>query len=87
MITIQILGFIAGIFTSISLLPQLFKIIRDKKTEAISLWMLVILMIGLGLWATYGLLIEDLPILITNSFSLLVNIVIIILRIKYRTKK
>lgn len=87
MITIQILGFIAGIFTSISLLPQLFKIIREKKTEAISIWMLVILMIGLGLWATYGLLIENLPILITNSFSLLVNIVIIILRIKYRTKK
>ncbi len=84
--TIQVLGFIAGIFTGISLLPQLIKIIKEKKSEEISIWMLLILMVGLALWTTYGILKNDLPIMITNSFSLTVNIIILILRFKYKEK-
>ncbi|MEP6597215.1 MAG: SemiSWEET family transporter [Ginsengibacter sp.] len=52
--SIQIVGFIAGIFTGISLLPQLFKIIKEKETEDISMWMLLILLAGLALWTIYG---------------------------------
>ncbi len=83
----QILGFIAGIFTGISLLPQLIKIIKEKKTEAISTWMLLILMGGLALWISYGVLINNLPIIITNAFSLLINIAIIFFRYRFRNKK
>lgn len=80
----QVIGFIAGIFTGISLIPQLIKIIKEKNTEDISVWMLVILMIGLALWSTYGIIRKDLPILITNSFSLCVNIVILFLYFRYK---
>ncbi|HEV8082105.1 MAG TPA: SemiSWEET transporter [Chitinophagaceae bacterium] len=83
----QILGFIAGIFTGISLLPQLIKIIKEKKTEDISAWMLLILMGGLALWISYGVLISNLPIIITNTFSLLINIAIIFFRYRFRNKK
>ena len=83
----QILGFIAGIFTGISLLPQLIKIIKEKKTEAISTWMLLILMGGLALWISYGVLINNLPIIITNAFSLLINIAIIFVRYRFRNKR
>ena len=83
----QILGFIAGIFTGISLLPQLIKIIKEKKTEDISAWMLLILMGGLALWISYGVLINNFPIIITNSFSLLINVAIIFLRYRFRNKK
>ncbi len=85
--TTQILGFIAGIFTGISLLPQLIKIIKEKKTEDISAWMLLILMGGLALWISYGVLISNLPIIITNAFSLLINIAIIFFRYRFRNKK
>ncbi|MEP7252149.1 MAG: SemiSWEET transporter [Ginsengibacter sp.] len=80
----QVIGIIAGIFTGISLLPQLFKIIREKKTEDISTWMLLILMGGLALWIVYGILITNWPIVITNAFSLLVNIIILVLRSKFK---
>lgn len=79
----QVTGFIAGIFTGVSLLPQLLKIIKEKKTEDISTWMLLILMGGLILWIVYGILINNWPIIITNAFSLLVNIVILVLRHKF----
>lgn len=46
----QLIGIVAGICTGISLLPQLIKIIRDKKVDDISYLMLFILMAGLAGW-------------------------------------
>jgi MtN3 and saliva related transmembrane protein len=82
--TIEIVGIGAGICTSISLLPQLVKLLRTKKAEDISLFYLIILMIGLALWIWYGSMREDIPIIVTNSFSLLLNVVIIVVGIKFK---
>lgn len=82
----QIVGIIAGIFTAVSLLPQLIKIIKEKKAEDVSPWMLIILMVGLALWLCYGFLKTDWPIIVTNAFSLLLNTAVLILRYKYKDK-
>ena len=84
--TEQLVGIIAGICTGVSLLPQLIKIIKEKKADGVSYGMLVILVVGLAGWVYYGLLREDYPIIITNAFSFLVNIFIIILSIRYKSK-
>lgn len=44
----QLIGIIAGICTAISLLPQLFKIIKEKNSEDISSFMLFIVINRLG---------------------------------------
>ena len=80
-------GIVAGIFTGISLVPQLLKIIKDKKADDISFFMLLILLLGVSGWIVYGILRTDYPIIFTNAFSLLVNILIIIFSIKYKKKK
>ncbi|MDQ6845133.1 MAG: SemiSWEET transporter [Bacteroidota bacterium] len=85
--TDRLIGFIAGIFTGISLLPQLIKIIKEKKTENISALMLLILMVGLTLWIIYGFVKNDLPIIITNAFSLIINLIIIFFRFKYKNSR
>ena len=77
-------GIGAGVCSSVSLLPQLIKIIREKKADDISYGMLFILLIGLGGWIYYGILKSDWPIIITNSFSVLVNSLIILFSIRYR---
>jgi MtN3 and saliva related transmembrane protein len=79
-------GVIAGVFTAVSLLPQLIKLIRNKKAEDISLFFLFTLFCGLGLWIWYGVLRNDIPIIATNAFSLIVNTLMIILGIKYKRK-
>jgi MtN3 and saliva related transmembrane protein len=79
----QVIGLFAGICTASSLLPQLIKSIKEKKAEDISKGMLFVLMIGVATWIVYGILRDDLPIIITNSFSLLLNISMIVLRLKY----
>lgn len=86
-ISSKIIGFIAGIFTATSMLPQFVKILKDKKADDISIPMLLILLTGVILWIYYGVMKDDWPIIITNAFSLLLNIGTIILRIKYRSAK
>jgi MtN3 and saliva related transmembrane protein len=66
------------------LLAQLIKIIKEKKAEDISWFMLFILLAGLALWVWYGILKTDYPIIATNSFSFLVNIAIIFFTLRFR---
>lgn len=80
----EFVGVTAGICTAISLLPQLVKMVKNKKAEDISLFYLVILLIGLSLWVWYGVLRSDVPIIATNCFSLLLNITILVLGVKYK---
>ena len=80
----EVLGLAAGILTASSLIPQVVKTLKEKKAEDVSLIMLLVLQGGLVLWIVYGFKREDLPIIITNCFSLLVNIFMVILRIKYK---
>jgi MtN3 and saliva related transmembrane protein len=81
---IQILGLVAGICTACSLLPQVIKTIRQKKAEDVSLMMLIVLLTGQILWVLYGWKKNDLPIIATNCFSLLVNLSMVYLRIRYK---
>ena len=82
----SVVGILASVFTAISLLPQLSKLVKEKRPENISLGMLASLLIGVGLWVYYGFLKDDWIIIVSNSFSWLVNMTIIILTIKYKNK-
>jgi MtN3 and saliva related transmembrane protein len=81
------IGIGAGICTGISMLPQLIKIIKEKKADDISYLMLIVLMLGLCGWTWYGIIKTDYPIIITNCFSLLVNLLILIFTIRYKRKR
>jgi MtN3 and saliva related transmembrane protein len=81
--TTQWIGIAAGVLTSVSMLPQLIKIIKEKKAGDVSVIMLLVLISGLALWATYGFMREDWPIIITNLFSFLLNCVVLFFRVRY----
>ena len=83
MTTIQVIGIAAGVLTSISMIPQLIKMIQKKEAKDVSIIMLLILISGLVLWAVYGFMRDDIPIIATNCFSFLVNVVVLTLRIRY----
>ncbi|RYY40766.1 MAG: hypothetical protein EOO08_06450 [Chitinophagaceae bacterium] len=85
--TTQVVGIVAGILTASSLLPQVVKTMKEKKAAEVSKAMLATLMGGVALWIVYGFLRSDIPIIVTNCFSLLVNIAMMILRIKYGDKE
>lgn len=83
---IKTIGLIAGILTASSLIPQLVKTIKTKEAEDVASYMFWMLVTGTGLWGYYGVLRDDLPIIITNGFSFSLNIFMLILRKRYAKK-
>ena len=83
----EIVGVAAGICTAVSLLPQIIKMIKERKAQDISLFYLIVLLCGLALWTYYGFLKQDVPIIATNIFSMVLNIVVIILSSIYKRKE
>jgi MtN3 and saliva related transmembrane protein len=67
---IDTVGFVAGILTSGSALPQVLKSWRTRSTADLSTVMLAMLNVGLLLWVVYGVVRRDWPITLTNAFSL-----------------
>ncbi|MBO9563849.1 MAG: SemiSWEET transporter [Niastella sp.] len=84
--TTQIIGIGASIGTGISLLPQLIKLVKEKKTENVSIGMMLVLLSGLVLWIIYGIRKEDWIIIISNGFSILLNLTILILSSIYKKR-
>lgn len=81
--TVDIFGFIAAILTTSAFLPQVIKTIREKNTKSLSLPMYLILTSGLLLWLTYGILIKDWALIIANSITGLLALIILLAIIKY----
>ncbi|WHF52476.1 SemiSWEET transporter [Chryseobacterium gotjawalense] len=82
----NILGLAAGIITSVAMLPQLIKVLKEKDVEDLSLLMMLFLITGLSLWVWYGFLKDELPIILSNAFAVVVNIILLISYFIYRKK-
>jgi MtN3 and saliva related transmembrane protein len=77
------IGIMATVFSVSSTLPQIIKSLKIKKTDDISIWLVVVLITGLGLWVVYGIAKQD-PVLIGgNAIAVLLNCIVLFLKIKY----
>jgi len=81
---VTIIGIVASIGTAMSMVPQLIKLIKEKKAGDISIYMLIVLFAGIGCWVMYGILKHDWIIIISNLFSFVVNLALTILTVKYK---
>jgi MtN3 and saliva related transmembrane protein len=78
------LGLVAGTLTSIAAIPQLVKTLRTRHARDISIWQPLLLAIGVALWLIYGILIQDLPLILANIIPLACNVMLAILKLRYR---
>lgn len=83
---VEILGFIAGLFTTFSGVPQMFKIVKTKDVSSLSLTSLIVVDVGSVLWLFYAFLIRDDVLVGWQVVSILLNSTMIILKIKYTTQ-
>lgn len=81
------IGLIASILTTLAAVPQLIKIVKEKRAENISLLWVVILFVGLCGWIYYGILKKDMIIFISNLLAALINAGIAVSAIKYKQDK
>jgi len=80
---ITILGLLAGALTTISFIPQVMKTWKFKETKDISLLMYIIFFTGILLWFSYGILIDNTPIIVANGISLVLVFIVLLLKIRY----
>lgn len=80
---ITILGLLAGALTTISFIPQVMKTWKFKETKDISLLMYIIFFTGILLWFSYGILIDNTPIIVANGVSLILVFIVLSLKIRY----
>ena len=76
-------GSAAAMCTTLCWLPQAVKILREKKTAGISLVTQSVFTLGIALWAAYGLLLNDQPIIYANLVTLVFASAILILKLRY----
>ncbi|WP_031527491.1 SemiSWEET family sugar transporter [Dyadobacter crusticola] len=81
---IEILGLVAGICTSSAVLPQLITTIKKKKANEVSTMMFIVMLTGNALWIYYGADKKDIPIIATNAFTIILNVIMLFLKYKYK---
>ncbi|MDO1512221.1 SemiSWEET transporter [Maribacter confluentis] len=81
----ELIGTFAGFFTTVAALPQIYKAWRSKKVDDVSPKMFYIITIGVFLWTIYGILKADVPIIVTNGISVVLNCTMLVLIYRYRT--
>ena len=78
------IGYFAGICTTIAFLPQVIKVYNTKSTKDISLGMFIIFTFGVFCWLIYGLIIQDIPIILANLVTIFLAGFILLSKIKYK---
>ena len=79
----EILGFLAAVCTTASFVPQVWHILKTRDTRAISLMMYLLFTVGVVLWLVYGIMIGSAPVIVANSITLVLALVILICKVRW----
>ncbi len=80
----ELAGYLAAALTTLSFLPQVYKIWRTKRADDISAPAFAAFSLGVLLWLIYGLALRAWPIILANGVTLLLTIGILVLTARYR---
>jgi len=80
---IDLIGITGATLTTLCWLPQVFKVIREKETRALSLPATGVFTVGIALWLVYGLAIEDWPLIGSNVATLALMLPILAMKLKH----
>ena len=80
---IDTLGMIAGTISAITFLPQVIKTWKSKSAKDISVLMFSFATISVILWLVYGILINNWPVIYTNSCVLVLSLIMVYFKLKF----
>jgi MtN3 and saliva related transmembrane protein len=84
---ITIIGFAAGVLTTLSFLPQLIHTWRLRRADDLSGLWIAAFTTGVILWLTYGLMLPSPPIIMNNAATLALLLPILVLKLYHRDRK
>lgn len=86
-LAVEIVGYAAAVCMIFGYLPQAIATIRTRTTDGIAL--LTFLMLGLGsvLFVVQGLMLDNIPLVITNSITTICSVIVFGIKINNDRKK
>ena len=78
------LGYVAGLLTVGSFLPQVVRAWRTRQTRDLSLAMFALLITSGSLWIVYGIVKSDWSVIATNSGMVALNGALAAAKMRYR---
>lgn len=79
-----LIGLFGGTLTTVAFFPQVTKTWKTQSAKDISLLMLLFLTAGVFIWAIYGFLIGSLPLILTNTVTFVLSLIILVFKIRYK---
>ena len=80
---ISLYGYLGATCTTVSFIPQIIKIWKEKQAKDISIGMYLLFTFGIMMWLVYGVLLGEYPIIIANSLTLVFAVTVLLLKYKY----
>ncbi|WP_036903458.1 MULTISPECIES: SemiSWEET transporter [Prochlorococcus] len=83
LVSSDLFGFVAAALTTFAFFPQVVKTWKSRKTDGLSIVMLIMFITGLIFWIIYAIQTKSIPVLIANIITLIFNLTILILKLIY----
>ena len=77
-------GGLAGILTTVSFLPQVYKTWKTKSTDSLSLPMLLMMTTGIFLWGVYGVMLDSMSMIISNVVTFVSASLLVYFKLRYK---
>lgn len=84
---IAVAGTLAALCSTISFVPQAWRIVRTRDTQAISPLTYSLTVTGFALWTVYGFGLGEWPLIVTNSICFVLSAFILIMTLLPRPEK
>jgi|TARA_B110000908_G_C10221721_1_gene435722 MtN3 and saliva related transmembrane protein len=81
---IEIIGLIAGAFTTASFVPQVIKTWKAKSADNLSLSMYLVMLTGVILWLIYGIYLESISMILANTVTAILVCAILFFKFRYK---
>jgi MtN3 and saliva related transmembrane protein len=81
---IDYLGLFGAFLSAITFMPQVYKAWQSRSTGDLSIWMILILLANVSTWLIYGIVREDLAIMIANGIILTLSLLLLYFKLTFK---
>lgn len=79
----DLIGSLAACLTTVSFVPQAWLSFRTRDVSGVSLLMYSVFTVGVALWLAYGWLLNSWPMVIANTITLVLALMILGMKLVY----
>lgn len=79
----ELLGFGGGLFITLGIIPQVWRLFTLKSAREISLSFTLLFLLGAACWLAYGVSLNLLPVILWNTISLALMCIMLYAKVKY----